>query len=133
MRESRARRRHLRDTIPADDELSFLVATEPLKYLSQPKLSTGFAPYAIALVNIDALKAKDLLVANFMATKNRDLTLLRNLGNNIFEPIHFEVNDEEAIGWNEAGVEIARMPFDEPIYIRDEIDVRFDVQRMNEP
>jgi len=45
----------------------------------------------------------------------------------------FEVNDEEAIGWNEAGVEIARMPFDEPIYIRDEIDVRFDVQRMNEP
>ena len=45
----------------------------------------------------------------------------------------FEVNDEEAIGWNENGVEIARMPFDEPIYVRDEIDVRFDVQRMNEP
>jgi nitrate reductase beta subunit len=45
----------------------------------------------------------------------------------------FEVNDEEAIGWNEAGEEIARMPFDEPIFVRDEIDVRFDVQRLNEP
>jgi len=25
------------------------------------------------------------------------------------------------------------MPFDEPIFVRDEIDVRFDVQRLNEP
>lgn len=83
------------DTIPADDQLSYLLATKPLEYVAQTQLRTGFAPYAIAMVNIDALKAKDLLVANFMATKNRDLTLLRNLGNNIFEPIHFGVDDEK--------------------------------------
>jgi hypothetical protein len=59
--------------------------------------------------------------------------LLRLFGTTQEIITHFEVNDEEAIGWNDAGVEITRMPFDEPIYIRDEIDTRFDVQRLNEP
>lgn len=45
----------------------------------------------------------------------------------------FEVKDREAVGWDENGREIARMPFDEPMYIRQEIDTRFDVQRINEP
>ena len=45
----------------------------------------------------------------------------------------FEVKGDEAVGWDEKGQEIARMPFDEPVFIRQEFDTRFDVQRINEP
>jgi hypothetical protein len=91
-------RGHLDDPaeeIPAGNYLSYLTATTPLEYTTQPQLRTGFGPYAIKLANIDALKAKDLVVVNFMATRNRDLTLLRNLGDNLFESIHFSVTDDE--------------------------------------
>lgn len=82
------------DERPASDQLSYLVATKPLEYSTQPQLRTGFGPYALVAANIDALKATDLVVANFMAARNRDLTLLRNLGENIFEPHHFSVDNE---------------------------------------
>lgn len=45
----------------------------------------------------------------------------------------FEVKNREAVGWNAKGEEIARMPFDEPVYVREAVDARFDVQRVNEP
>lgn len=93
-----ANRGHLSDPAeerPADDQLSYLVAKEPLEYVAQPQLRTGFGPYALEVVNIDALKAPDLVVANFMATRNRDLSLLRNLGEDLFEVIDFEVDDEQ--------------------------------------
>lgn len=83
-----------REERPAQNQLSYLVAQGNLEYLPQPQLPTGFAPYAITVANIDALKAQDLVVANFLATRDRDLTLLRNLGNHLFEPIHFSVPDE---------------------------------------
>lgn len=82
------------ESIPASDQLSFLIATKNLEYVAQPQLRTGFGPYALVMANIDALKAKDLVVANFMASRNRDLTLLRNLGENRFEPLNFSVDDE---------------------------------------
>jgi len=91
-------RGHLSDPseeIPAGDELSYLTADVPLEYTEIPRLKSGFGPYAVEIVNIDALKAKDLLVVNFMATINRDLTLLRNLGDNLFEPIHFGLKDDD--------------------------------------
>lgn len=92
-----ANRGHLSDPSeerPADDQLSYLLATEPMNYATQPQLRTGFGPYAIAVANIDALKAPDLVVVNFMAARDRDVTLLRNLGENLFEPQHFGVDDE---------------------------------------
>lgn len=82
------------EEIPAGDQLSYLTADQPLEYISMPQLRAGFGPYAVEIVNIDARKAKDLVVVNFMATKNRDLTLLRNLGDNLFEPLDFTVPDE---------------------------------------
>lgn len=93
-----ANRGHLSDPaeeIPAGDQISYLSATEPLAYSTLPPLRSGFGPYAVKIVNIDALKAKDLVVVNFMAARNRDLTLLRNLGDNLFEPLHYSVPDEE--------------------------------------
>lgn len=83
-----------REERPAHDQLSYLVAEEPLKYAPLPQLRTGFAPYQIAVANIDALKAPDLIVVSFLATRDRDLSLLRNLGNHLFEPFHFSVPDE---------------------------------------
>lgn len=78
---------------PAQDQISFFVAEGPLEYLSQPQLSSGFGSYQVVVANIDALKAPDLIVGSFLATKNRDVTLLRNLGKNRFEPSHFAVDD----------------------------------------
>lgn len=83
------------EEIPAGDQLSYLTANDLLEYRALPQLRTGFGPYAVEIVNIDALKAKDLVVVNFMATRNRDLTLLRNLGDNLFEPLDFGVLDTD--------------------------------------
>lgn len=80
---------------PAQDQISFFVAEGPLKYVAQPQLTSGFGSYQVVVANIDALKAPDLIVGSFLATKNRDVTLLRNLGENHFEPTHFAVNDND--------------------------------------
>ena len=80
---------------PAHDQLSYLVAHGNLSYVAEPQLRSGFAPYCVTIANVDGFKALDLVVGNFMATRNRDLTLLRNLGSDLFEPIHFSVPDEE--------------------------------------
>lgn len=82
-----------REPRPAESALSFLVGGEDFKFTPQPQLRTGYAPYRIAIVNIDALPAPDILVANFLATRQRDLVLLRNLGENLFEPREFSVPD----------------------------------------
>ena len=43
----------------------------------------------------------------------------------------FKVQGSEAVGWDDEGTEVARVPFTEPIYIRDHHDRRFDVYRHN--
>jgi nitrate reductase beta subunit len=45
----------------------------------------------------------------------------------------FRVENQEAIGYDESGREIMRVPFDEPMYIRPAYDPRFQVERFNEP
>lgn len=79
---------------PAEDSLSLFIANDIMQYTAQPQLKTGFGPYAVVVANIDALKAPDILIANFMATRNRDLTLLRNIGDNLFEPHQFSLPDD---------------------------------------
>lgn len=84
-----------REERPANDELSFFVAQEDGTYETQPPLRAGYAPYGIVVANIDALKAPDLVVASFHATRNRDISLFRNLGENLFEASHYAVPDEQ--------------------------------------
>lgn len=91
---NRGRLADIRDERPANDTISFLAAESPLEYRAQPPLRTGFGPYQVVIANIDALKAPDIVVANFHATRNRDLTLLRNIGENLFEPRHYSVSDD---------------------------------------
>lgn len=81
---------------PANDELSLLIAREELEYVKHhPSLKTGFGPYAITLANIDALKWPDIIVVNFLASRNRDITLFLNLQTEqIFELAAFSVPDQ---------------------------------------
>jgi hypothetical protein len=99
-----------REERPANDELSLLVAGPDLKYEKMPPLRAGFGPWCIAVANIDALKAPDLVVGSFHATRNRDLTLFRNLGATGFEPTTYSVPD--------AGLRYERVRDDDdrPIY-----------------
>lgn len=79
---------------PANDQVSLLVSRGALEYEPQPQLGTGFAPYAIAVANFDALKARDIVVGCFHDVRNRDITLFRNLGGNLFEAHAFAVPTE---------------------------------------
>jgi len=86
--------RDIRDEHPAAENLSYLVGREDGGFDSQPPLPCGFGPYQVVVVNIDALRAPDIVVANFLAVRNRDLTLLRNLDAAVFEPHHFSAPDD---------------------------------------
>jgi len=79
------------EEVPANDEISVLVASEDVNYTHGAQLETGFAPYDIEAVNVDGQRALDLVSVNFMARRGRDLSIFRNLGERKFEPIHFEV------------------------------------------
>lgn len=83
-----------REERPANDQLSVLMSRGTLDYVALPQLQTGFAPYSIAVANMDILKAPDLVVGSFMATRSWDVSIFRNLGDDLFEPLHFGVNDE---------------------------------------
>lgn len=78
---------------PANDELSLLIAQEDLSYVRQP-LKVDFGPYALAVANVDTEKAPDILAACFHATRNQDLVLLRNIGQNLFERKDLRVPDQ---------------------------------------
>lgn len=43
----------------------------------------------------------------------------------------FKVEGDQVIGWNDKGEEVTRVPFVEPIYIRDHYDKQYDVYRHN--
>ena len=84
----------LRQERPANDEVSVLLAGEGIEYVSQPRLRADFAPCAVVIGNVDALKAPDSLVACFMATRHNDLWLFRNIDGNLFEPSSFGIPAE---------------------------------------
>ncbi len=89
-----ANRGHLtnpNEEVPANDEVSILVAGDDLVYRHGAQLESGFAPYAIKAVNVDGQRALDLVVANFMSRRGRDLSMFRNLGELRFESVQFTV------------------------------------------
>jgi len=45
----------------------------------------------------------------------------------------FKVKGDTVIGWDGTGKEVARVPFTEPVYVRDHRDERFAVYRHNTP
>ena len=79
---------------PANDEVSVMIGAPGIEYTSEPRLRTDFAPYTLALGNVDALKAPDIVVGCFMAVRHNDLWLFRNLGEGLFEPSSFRVPEK---------------------------------------
>lgn len=91
---NRGRLMDIRDERPAEDHVSYLIGRDDLTFDAQPPLPCGFGPYRVVVANIDALKAPDIVVASFHAVRNRDLTLLRNIGDGLFEPHSFTISDD---------------------------------------
>ncbi len=91
---NRGRLMDVREERPAEDHVSYLIGRADLAFEPQPPLPCGFGPYQVVVANIDALKAPDIVVASFHAARNRDLTLLRNIGDGLFEPHSFDVVDD---------------------------------------
>lgn len=85
-----------REERPANDELSILLAEQPFDYVRRhPSLKTGFAPYALAIANVDGLKWPDIIAVNFHATRNRDVSVFLNLKDeNVFKALDFKVNED---------------------------------------
>lgn len=90
----RGRLADVREQRPAHDQLSLLQAESESAYERVHQLTTGFGPYAIKAADVDRDGRDDLVVVNFMGVQNRDLTLLRNIGDGLFEPVFFDVFDE---------------------------------------
>ncbi|MBX7259403.1 MAG: VCBS repeat-containing protein [Candidatus Hydrogenedentes bacterium] len=86
-----------REERPANDELSYLESQGNLEYLPKPPLKAGFAPYAVVLANIDALKALDIVTVCFHEppSRRRHLTLFRNLGEEGFEALNYAVPETD--------------------------------------
>lgn len=85
-----------REERPANDELSLLIAQGNLEYVKlHPSLKTDFAPYAVAIANVDGFKWPDIIVANFHPKRNQDISLFLNLKNEgVFKPESFRIPDE---------------------------------------
>ncbi len=85
-----------REERPANDEISILVPNERLNYAKlHPSLKTGFAPYALAVANVDAMKWPDIIVASFLATKHNPISLfLNNQQENVFLPVEFRFQED---------------------------------------
>jgi hypothetical protein len=85
-----------REERPANDELSLLIAQGNLEYVKlHPSLKTDFAPYALAVANVDGLKWPDIIVANFHPKRNQDVSAFLNLkSEGVFKPLSFRVPDE---------------------------------------
>ena len=83
-----------REERPANDELAMLVAEGDLEYSVHPPLRADFAPYSVVAANVSSPRYPDLVVGSFMATRGRDITYYRNLGNSLFEPEVYTVPEQ---------------------------------------
>ena len=92
---------------------------------SPKKAATGFA-------RKHGVEYAKELYRNLGAPENRDLLgalLMFGASNRIID--RYEVQGEEAVGWDVNGTEVVRVPFTEPTRVREHYDARYDVYRHN--
>jgi len=82
-----------REERPANDELSILMADKAFEYTRRhPSLKAGSAPYAIAIANVDNLKWPDIITVNFLASRQRHISVFLNLKDeDVFSPFEFKI------------------------------------------
>lgn len=84
-----------REERPANDEVSILLSRGPAEFTRySPSLKSGFAPYDLVIANVDALKWPDIIVVNFLATRQRDISLFRNLQGGVFETVEYRLPED---------------------------------------
>lgn len=125
-----------------DNPIDYIVRIRELALPLYPQFGTGPNVFYIPPVHVpDAFleqifgpkvgRAKALYRALGRPENRRLLAALLLFGatNRIIE--RFDVQGDEAVGWDLNGSEVARVPFTEPVYIRDHFDARYGVFRHN--
>jgi nitrate reductase beta subunit len=123
-----------------DNPIDYIVKIRRLALPLYPQHGTGPNVYYIPPVHVPDPFLEQLFGPGVEASKK----LYRNLGSDprllgallLFGAtnriIHrYAVTGGEAVGWDEHGTEIARVPFTEPVVVRDRYDARHDVHRHN--
>lgn len=123
-----------------DNPLDYIVKIRKLALPLYPQHGTGPNVFYIPPVHVpnpflDQLfgpgveQAKNLYRALADDRKLLGALLLFGATNRIIT--RFEVQGDQAVGWDVDGAEVARVPFTEPIYVRDHHDARRNVYRHN--
>lgn len=128
---------------PKDDNpLDYIIHNRKLALPLYPQHGTGPNVFYIPPLHVPngfleqlfgpGVERSKELYRNLGAAENKNLLgalLLFGSSSRIIE--RFEVQGEEAVGWDRNGTEVSRVPFTEPIYIRDHYDEKYDVYRHN--
>jgi nitrate reductase beta subunit len=123
-----------------DNPLDFIVRIRKLALPLYPQFGTGPNVYYIPPVHVpdpflEQLFGPTVEKAKEMYRHLRDdkqllgAMLLFGASNRLLS--RFEVQGEIAVGWDVDGKEVARVPFTEPRYTREQLDKRFNVYRHN--
>lgn len=123
-----------------DNPLDYIVKFRKLALPLYPQFGTGPNVYYIPPIHVpdpflDMMfgpgveAAKDMYRSLGNDKKLLGALLLFGASNRIIT--RYEVQGDEAVGWDVEGTEVARVPFTEPIYVRPHHDDRFEVYRHN--
>lgn len=123
-----------------DNPLDYIVKIAKLALPLYPQFGTGPNVYYIPPVHVPDPFLEQIFGPDVEAAKEKyrhlaeDKNLLGALmlfGATNRMLVRFEVQKQEAVGWDVDGEEVARVPFTEPMYVRPHHDDRFDVFRHN--
>ncbi|OQW90656.1 MAG: dehydrogenase [Beggiatoa sp. IS2] len=123
-----------------DNPFDYIVKIRKLALPLYPQFGTGPNVYYIPPVHVPdgfleqlfgpGVEQSKKLYANLKEDKQL-LGALLLFGSTEYIVDKFKVEGNEVIGWNAKGEEVTRVPFVEPIYIRDHYDKQYDVYRHN--
>lgn len=123
-----------------DNPLDYVVKIRKLALPIYPQHGTGPNVYYIPPVHVPTefleqifgpgVERAKKLYRN-LASDRRLLGALLLFGSSDRIITRFDVQGDEAIGWNDAGEEVSRVPFVEPTYVREHFDRKHDVYRHN--
>ena len=125
-----------------DNPIDYIVKIRKLALPLYPQFGTGPNVYYIPPVHVPTWFLEQLFGPSVEESKR----LYQNLRNEnekkllgammLFGAsrriiVRFEVRENEVIGWDTEGIEVARVPFTEPSYVREHYDAKYEVYRHN--
>mgnify|MGYP003574107906 FL=1 len=124
----------------ADNPLDYIVKIRKIALPLYPQFGTGPNVYYIPPVHVpdsflEQLFGPGVAQAKQMYRNLKDdkqllgALLLSGANNRLIDK--FKVEGDEVIAWDSNGTEVARVPFTEPTYLREQYDARYDVYRHN--